>query len=101
MNGPPSNSCQSSTTSFALWPPVVDLYAAWNAAEPGKGYDARAEQVRARLPVNEEEHANDAGPSGGDESCFERSGRPPAKPSLWYGRAAMSGGPERAQPATP
>ncbi len=27
--------------------------------------------------------------------------RPPAKPSLWYGRAAVSGGPERAQTATP
>ena len=52
----------------------MDLYAAWNAAEPGKGYNARAEQWRARLPVKEEEHANDAGPSGGDESCFERSG---------------------------
>ena len=45
---------------------MVDLYAAWNAAEPGQGYDAKAEQWRARLPVNEEEHANDAGPSGGD-----------------------------------
>ena len=30
---------------------VVDLYEAWNTAEPGVGYDARAAEWRARLPV--------------------------------------------------
>ena len=32
---------------------VVDLYEAWHAAEPDEGYDARAEQWRARLPTKE------------------------------------------------
>ncbi len=45
---------------------VVDLYAAWDTAEPGKGYDAKADQWRARLPTKEEEQADDAGRSGGD-----------------------------------
>ncbi len=32
---------------------VVDLYEAWHAAEPGQGYDAKADQWRAKLPVVE------------------------------------------------
>ncbi len=29
---------------------VVDLYEAWNAAEPGRGYDTKAEHWRTKLP---------------------------------------------------
>ena len=29
---------------------VVDLYEAWDTAEPGQGYDAKADEWRARLP---------------------------------------------------
>ena len=29
---------------------LVDLYEAWHAAEPGKGYDAKATEWRAKLP---------------------------------------------------
>ena len=29
----------------------VDLYEAWDTAEPGRGSDARAREWRARLPV--------------------------------------------------
>ena len=36
---------------------VVDLYEAWHAAEPGRGYDAKAAQWRAKLP--EVESANE------------------------------------------
>ncbi|MCH7995301.1 MAG: tetratricopeptide repeat protein, partial [Planctomycetes bacterium] len=31
-------------------PYLVDLYDAWHAAEPGKGYDAKAAEWRAKLP---------------------------------------------------
>ncbi len=30
---------------------LVDLYSAWDAAEPGKGYDAKAAEWRAKLPA--------------------------------------------------
>jgi eukaryotic-like serine/threonine-protein kinase len=30
---------------------LVRLYSAWNKAEPGKGYDAKAEQWKAKLPA--------------------------------------------------
>ncbi len=66
MNGPPSNSFPIVYDELRALAARGGLAAAWNTADPGKGYDARAEQWRARLPVNEEEHANDAGPSGGD-----------------------------------
>ena len=36
---------------------VVDLYEAWHAAEPGQGYDAKANEWRAKLP--EEESADE------------------------------------------
>ncbi len=29
---------------------VVDLYEAWHSAEPGKGYEAKADEWRAKLP---------------------------------------------------
>ena len=29
---------------------LVDLYEAWNVAEPGNGYDARADEWRSKLP---------------------------------------------------
>ena len=29
---------------------VVDLYEAWHVAEPGKGYDTKADEWRAKLP---------------------------------------------------
>ena len=32
---------------------VADLYEAWHAAQPDKGYDAQAQQWRARLPKKE------------------------------------------------
>ncbi len=32
---------------------VVDLYEAWHAAEPGKGYDAKADEWRAKLPARQ------------------------------------------------
>jgi len=73
MNGPPSNSFPIVYDELRALAARGGLAAAWNAADPGKGYDARAEQWRAKLPVNAEEQANDAGPSGGDESCFEGS----------------------------
>ncbi len=68
MNGPPSNSFPIVYDELRALAARGGLAAAWNAADPGKGYDARAEQWRAKLPVNAEEQANDAGPSGGDES---------------------------------
>ena len=37
---------------------VVDLYEAWNTAEPGQGYDVKANEWRARLPAREEEQAD-------------------------------------------
>ncbi|MFZ4574095.1 MAG: tetratricopeptide repeat protein, partial [Phycisphaerales bacterium] len=30
---------------------LVDLYTAWHAAEPGKGYDAKAAEWKAKLPA--------------------------------------------------
>ena len=33
---------------------LADLYAAWHTAEPGKGYDAKAAEWRAKLPPNDE-----------------------------------------------
>jgi serine/threonine protein kinase len=32
---------------------LVDLYTAWDTAEPGKGYDAKAAEWRAKLPAAE------------------------------------------------
>ena len=32
---------------------VISLYESWHAAEPGKGYDAKAAEWRARLPEAE------------------------------------------------
>ena len=29
---------------------LVDLYESWHAAEPGKGYDAKTTEWRAKLP---------------------------------------------------
>ncbi|MCZ6654453.1 MAG: hypothetical protein O7D91_15670 [Planctomycetota bacterium] len=40
--------------------PVIDLYHAWHAAEPDQGYDAKADQWRAKL-------APRASDSGGDD----------------------------------
>jgi len=45
---------------------AVDLYETRHAAEPGKGYDAKADEWRARLPAKEEEQADEAGRSAGD-----------------------------------
>ena len=45
---------------------VVELYEAWNTAEPARGYDVKAEQWRTRLRSKEEEQADDTDPSGGD-----------------------------------
>ena len=37
---------------------IVSLYESWHAAEPGKGYDAKAAEWRAKLPkVDEAEPA--------------------------------------------
>ncbi len=33
---------------------LVDLYESWHAAEPGKGYDAKAAECRAKLPPDDE-----------------------------------------------
>ena len=38
---------------------VVDLYEAWNSAEPGKGYDDRAAEWRAKLPTEQDAVASD------------------------------------------
>ncbi len=43
---------------------VVDLYEAWNTAEPGKGYDAKAAEWRAKLPKPPDGSAQ--GKEGGD-----------------------------------
>jgi len=32
---------------------LVDLYTAWDAAEPGKGYDEKAAEWRAKMPIGE------------------------------------------------
>ena len=32
---------------------LVDLYTAWNDSEPGQGYDAKADEWRAKLPIEE------------------------------------------------
>ena len=32
---------------------LVDLYASWHKAEPDQGYDAKADQWRAKLPVTD------------------------------------------------
>jgi hypothetical protein len=32
---------------------IVDLYTAWDKAEPGKGYDAKAAEWKAKLPPPE------------------------------------------------
>ncbi len=75
MNGPPSNSCPIVYDELRALAARGGLVCSLERRRTGQGlYDARAEQWRARLPVNAEEQANDAGPSGGDESCFERSG---------------------------
>lgn len=33
---------------------LVDLYTAWDKADPGKGYDAKAAEWRAKLPSSGE-----------------------------------------------
>ena len=38
---------------------VIDLYEAWNTAEPGKGHDAKAAEWRAKLPQTTDEEAQD------------------------------------------
>ncbi len=38
---------------------VVDLYDAWHAAEPGKGYDTKADEWRAKLPPRAGDSASD------------------------------------------
>jgi eukaryotic-like serine/threonine-protein kinase len=50
----------------ALIQQLADLYDAWHAAEPDQGYDAKAEQWRARLPQQEEDPTPEAD-SGSDE----------------------------------
>ena len=37
----------------------VNLYTAWHEAEPDKGYDAKAEEWRAKLPQTGEEQPPD------------------------------------------
>ena len=37
---------------------IIDLYEAWDAAEPGKGYDAEAAEWRAKLTAAEAEDAD-------------------------------------------
>ncbi len=32
---------------------LIDLYESWHAAEPGKGYDVKADEWRAKLPKEE------------------------------------------------
>jgi len=41
---------------------LVDLYTAWDAAEPGKGYDAKAAEWRGKLPAPAESAPNAAAP---------------------------------------
>jgi hypothetical protein len=42
---------------------LIDLYAAWHAAEPGKGYDAKAAEWRKTLDAASAP-ADDAGKAG-------------------------------------
>ncbi len=40
------------TTEVVVY--LADFYTAWDATEPGKGYDAKAAEWRAKLPADEE-----------------------------------------------
>ncbi|MCK4873608.1 MAG: tetratricopeptide repeat protein, partial [Phycisphaerales bacterium] len=46
---------------------LIDLYTAWHKAEPDKGYGAKADQWRAKLPQPDEE-APGASPEADSES---------------------------------
>ncbi len=48
-----SNQPAVSTRTVTCCHYLVELYQSWHAAEPGKGYDARAAEWRAKLPQQE------------------------------------------------
>lgn len=41
---------------------IVDLYTAWDKAEPGKGYDAKAAEWQAKLPSDKPAESSKATP---------------------------------------
>jgi hypothetical protein len=41
---------------------LVDLYTAWDKAEPGKGYDAKAAEWQAKLPATKPAEPSKATP---------------------------------------
>ena len=54
------------TTQTVRW--LVDLYTAWHEAEPGKGYDAKAAQWRAKLEQTNQTQDQDHGAADSSDS---------------------------------